>query len=53
MFQPGVSTKRGDHAGLGLSIVQGLVREIRGNIEYQSSPELGTAFRIYLPKTRQ
>ena len=53
MFQPGVTTKRGDHAGLGLSIVQGLVREIRGNIEYQSSPELGTAFRIYLPKTRQ
>ena len=53
MFQPGVTTKRGDHAGLGLSIVQGLVREIRGNIEYQSSPEFGTAFRIYLPKTRQ
>jgi signal transduction histidine kinase/HD-like signal output (HDOD) protein len=53
MFQPGVSTKRGDHAGLGLSIVQGLVREIRGHIEYQSSPELGTAFRIFLPKTRQ
>ncbi len=53
MFQPGLTTKRGDHAGLGLSIVQGLVREIRGNIEYQSSPEFGTAFRIYLPKTRQ
>ena len=53
MFQPGVTTKRGDHAGLGLSIVQGLVREIRGNIEYQTSPEFGTTFRIYLPKTRQ
>ena len=53
LFQPGVTTKHGDHAGLGLSIVQTLVREIRGNIEYQSSGDLGTIFRIYLPKTRQ
>ena len=53
LFQPGVTTKHGDHAGLGLSIVQTLVREIRGHIEYQSSPEQGTTFRIYLPKTRQ
>lgn len=52
LFQPGVTTKHGDHAGLGLSIVQALVREIRGHIEYQSSPELGTTFHIYLPKTR-
>ena len=47
LFQPGVTTKHGDHAGLGLSIVQTLVREIRGHIEYQSSPEQGTTFRIY------
>ncbi len=53
MYQPGVTTKQGDHAGLGLSIVQALVREIRGDIEYQSTPEQGTTFRIYLPKTRQ
>jgi signal transduction histidine kinase len=39
--------------GLGLSIVQGLVREIRGDIECISSPETGTTFRILLPKTRQ
>ncbi len=53
MYQPGVTTKQGDHVGLGLSIVQTLVREIRGDIEYQSNPEQGTTFRIYLPKTRQ
>jgi signal transduction histidine kinase len=53
LFQPGVTTKHGDHAGLGLSIVQALVREIRGHIDCQSSPEAGTTFRIYLPKTRQ
>ena len=53
LFQAGVTTKHGDHAGLGLSIVQSLVREIRGQIEYQSDPEHGTTFHIYLPKTRQ
>jgi signal transduction histidine kinase len=53
LFQPGVTTKHGDHVGLGLSIVQGLVREIRGDIECISSPETGTTFRILLPKTRQ
>lgn len=53
LFQPGVTTKHGDHAGLGLSIVQTLIREIRGHIEYESSAETGTTFRIYLPKTRQ
>ncbi len=53
LFQPGVTTKHGDHAGLGLSIVQTLVREIRGHIEYETSAEHGTTFHIYLPKTRQ
>ncbi len=53
LFQPGVTTKHGDHVGLGLSIVQNLVREIRGDIECISSPETGTTFRILLPKTRQ
>lgn len=53
LYQPGVTTKYGDHAGLGLSIVQTLVREIRGEIECVSSPESGTTFRIFLPKTRQ
>ncbi len=52
LFQPGVTTKHGDHAGLGLSIVLTLIREIRGHIEYESSAETGTTFRIYLPKTR-
>lgn len=53
LFQPGITTKHGDHAGLGLSIVHTLVREIRGEIECISSPDNGTTFRIFLPKTRQ
>lgn len=53
LYEPGMTTKYGDHAGLGLSIVQTLVREIRGEIECISSPESGTTFRIFLPKTRQ
>jgi signal transduction histidine kinase len=53
LFQPGVTTKHGEHAGLGLSIVHTLVREIRGEIECISNAESGTTFRIFLPKTRQ
>ena len=53
LFQPGISTKHGDHAGLGLSIVHTLVQEIRGQIEYSSAPDNGTTFHIWLPKTRQ
>jgi signal transduction histidine kinase/HD-like signal output (HDOD) protein len=52
IFQPGVSTKSGDHAGLGLSIVYHLIQEIRGQIRWSSDPEHGTTFQIWLPKTR-
>jgi signal transduction histidine kinase len=53
MFQPGVSTKSGEHAGLGLSIVHNLVQEVRGQIRWTSDPQHGTTFQIWLPKTRQ
>ncbi|MEO6022911.1 MAG: ATP-binding protein, partial [Burkholderiales bacterium] len=53
LFQPGMSTKHGDHAGLGLSIVHTLVQEIRGQIEYSSDRDRGTTFHIWLPKTCQ
>jgi signal transduction histidine kinase/HD-like signal output (HDOD) protein len=53
LFEPGVSTKGGDHAGLGLSIVQGLVKEIRGQIHCTSESGHGTTFQIWLPRTRQ
>jgi hypothetical protein len=48
LFQPAVSTKGGDHAGLGLYISQNLVKSMGGEIECDSSPA-GSTFRIYLP----
>lgn len=50
LFQPAVSTKGGEHAGLGLYISQNLVKDMGGEIECDSSPE-GSLFRIYLPMT--
>jgi signal transduction histidine kinase len=48
LFQPAVSTKGGEHAGLGLYISQNLVKSMGGEIECDSSPS-GSTFRIYLP----
>lgn len=48
LFQPVTTTKDGDHAGLGLSIVYGLVRGLGGTIEYEAQPA-GTAFIVRLP----
>lgn len=48
MFQPAVSTKGGEHAGLGLYISQNLVKTMGGEIECDSDAS-GSIFRIYLP----
>lgn len=48
LFQPAVSTKGGEHAGLGLYISQNLVKAMGGAIECDSGPQ-GSTFRIYLP----
>jgi signal transduction histidine kinase len=52
LFQAGVTTKGGEHAGLGLSIVQNLIKEVRGQIHCTSEAGRGTIFQIWLPKTR-
>ena len=50
LFSPVDSTKGGDHAGLGLSIVKNLVNELHGSISCRSSDK-GTSFHILLPKS--
>jgi HD-like signal output (HDOD) protein/signal transduction histidine kinase len=50
LFKPVESTKEG-HSGVGLSIVNNLISEISGLIFCCSSPENGTEFKIYLPRT--
>jgi signal transduction histidine kinase/HD-like signal output (HDOD) protein len=49
LFSPVESTKGGDHAGLGLTIVKKLVSELHGSISCRSSDK-GTSFHILLPK---
>ena len=49
LFSPVETTKGGDHAGLGLTIVKNLVSELHGSISCRSSDK-GTSFHILLPK---
>jgi putative nucleotidyltransferase with HDIG domain len=50
LFQPMTTTKEGDHAGLGLSIVHGLIKGMGGTIECEAR-SVGTAFVVRLPVT--
>ena len=49
LFQPGVSSKGTGHAGVGLSIVKGMVDDLGGRISCHSSAESGTSFHLQIP----
>jgi signal transduction histidine kinase len=49
VFEPFFTTKEGRGTGLGLPISQRLVVELGGEIVVSSSPEGGTAVRVFLP----
>lgn len=50
IFEPFVTTKKEEHAGLGLAAVYGMAKRNGGGITVRSTPGEGTTFCIYLPR---
>ena len=54
LFEPFYTTRPvGAGSGLGLAVAYGVIRQHQGEIEFDSTPEKGTTFRVMLPKERR
>ena len=53
VFEPFFTTKRGNHRGLGLAWVYGIVTNHGGGVAISSQPGLGTSVRVYLPAEKR
>ena len=52
LFTPMFSSKGGKGTGLGLLVTGKLIEEHRGTIEIETSPGVGSTFRVKLPYTQ-
>jgi two-component system cell cycle sensor histidine kinase/response regulator CckA len=52
-FEPFYAGPHGQRAGLGLSIVYGIVRHSGGAVRVSSEPQQGTVVKVYLPRIEE